>query len=102
MSQSYSCAACREEMTSHHLLVSKAFQGRNGRAFLFAAPATNIRLGAVEERMLMTGLHSVCDVHCLGCSEIVGWKYEGAAEPSQQYKVGKFIFEHAKLFKEFS
>ena len=88
-------------MTSHHLLVSKAFNGRHGRAFLFAGPAENVILGPREERMLMTGLHTVCDVHCRGCSEVVGWKYEGAVEPSQQYKVGKFIFEKAKLHKEF-
>lgn len=34
----------------------------------------------------------MCDVSCV-CGSVVGWKYEGAEEESQRYKVGKFILE---------
>jgi DNA-directed RNA polymerase subunit N (RpoN/RPB10) len=25
--------------------------------------------------MLMTGLHTVCDIYCISCQSVVGWKY---------------------------
>jgi hypothetical protein len=55
------------------------------------------RLGSAEERVLITGLHRVADVHCLHCDKVVGWKYEKAREPSQKYKEGKFILEMASV-----
>lgn len=36
----------------------------------------------------------------MNCDELVGWKYEAASNPSQRYKIGKFIVERAKLQKE--
>lgn len=35
----------------------------------------NVSLGEKEERLMMTGLHSVADIFCIGCGSIVGWKY---------------------------
>jgi len=84
----------REEM------ISKAFQGHNGRAFLFNS-AVNVSLGPKEERYLLTGLHIVCDVHCVNCDSVVGWKYERAPNNGERYKVGKFIFEKRHLVQEF-
>ncbi len=55
-------------------LVSKAFQGRHGRAFLFGN-VINVTLGPKEDRVLTTGLHTVADIFCLGCDESVGWFY---------------------------
>ncbi|KAK4362890.1 hypothetical protein RND71_018131 [Anisodus tanguticus] len=75
------------------------FQGRNGRAFLFTH-VMNIVVGAKEDRTLMTGLHTVADVHCGDCNEVLGWKYERAYEPTQKYKEGKFILEKSKIVKE--
>ena len=43
--------------------------------------------------MLITGLHTVCDCHCITCNSVLGWKYEVAYEESQKYKEGKFILE---------
>ncbi|KHG21674.1 yippee-like protein [Gossypium arboreum] len=50
-----------------------------------------------EERMMMTGLHTVVDIFCVGCGSIVGWKYEAAHEKAQKYKEGKFILERFKV-----
>ncbi|KAL2547588.1 Protein yippee-like [Forsythia ovata] len=61
----------------HDDVISKAFQGRNGRAFLFSH-AMNIAVGPKEDRQLMTGLHTVADVYCSDCREVLGWKYERA------------------------
>lgn len=37
-------------------------------------------LGPKEERILMTGLHSVADIYCKECSTRLGWKYLEAFE----------------------
>lgn len=75
------------------------FQGRNGRAFLFSH-VMNITVGVKEDRQLITGLHTVADVYCGDCREVLGWKYERAYEPTQKYKEGKFILEKSKIVKE--
>ncbi len=49
--------------------------------------------------MLMSGLHTVSDVHCVRCDAIVGWRYDHAHHPSQKYKVGKFVVERTCLTK---
>ena len=35
----------------------------------------NVSTGEKEDRMMMTGLHTVVDIFCIGCGSIVGWKY---------------------------
>ncbi|CDP12212.1 unnamed protein product [Coffea canephora] len=95
----YSCCNCRNEVALHDDVISKAFQGRNGRAFLFSH-AMNVVVGPKEDRQLMTGLHTVADVYCNDCREVLGWKYERAYEETQKYKEGKFILEKSKIVKE--
>ncbi|PHT37720.1 Protein yippee-like, partial [Capsicum baccatum] len=68
------------------------FQCRHGRAYLFDR-VVNVTLGEKEERMMLTGMHTVVDIFCVGCGSIVGWKYEAAQEKGQKYKEGKFILE---------
>ncbi|OQU79113.1 LOW QUALITY PROTEIN: hypothetical protein SORBI_3008G097401 [Sorghum bicolor] len=93
------CCTCRNHVCLHDDIISKAFQGRNGRAFLFSH-AMNVVVGAKEDRQLMTGLHTVADIYCNDCREVLGWKYERAYEETQKYKEGKFIFEKSKIVKE--
>ncbi|KAH7538270.1 hypothetical protein FEM48_Zijuj03G0181800 [Ziziphus jujuba var. spinosa] len=102
----YSCCNCRNPVSLHDDIISKAFQtvtlfekGRNGRAFLFSH-AMNIVVGPKEDRHLLTGLHTVADIYCSDCREVLGWKYERAYEASQKYKEGKFILEKSKIVKE--
>jgi Yippee zinc-binding/DNA-binding /Mis18, centromere assembly len=59
----------------------------------------NVALGPREDRLLITGLHTVCDIHCTTCNSVLGWKYEVAYEESQKYKEGKYIIEKAKVMK---
>lgn len=79
--------------------MSKAFQGRHGRAYLFSKVA-NVSLGVKEDRLLITGLHTVCDIYCVSCSALLGWKYETAYEQSQKYKEGKAVLEKARMTRE--
>lgn len=124
----YTCGECRTHLTSHDEIISKSFHGRNGtmgisclifvlfiqsnivfpsniclfspgRAYLFDQ-CVNITIGPPEDRRLITGLHSVCDIFCKRCKTLIGWSYTKAYEPSQKYKEGKFIIEKIHLHME--
>eukprot|EP00210_Caulerpa_lentillifera_P004824 g4606.t1 len=95
----YSCSHCRAHVADHDEIVSKAFTGRHGRAYLFNN-AINVNTGVREDRFLNTGLHTVADIYCVSCNAVLGWKYELAFEASQKYKEGKFIIETARVMKE--
>jgi hypothetical protein len=92
----YACGTCRTHLTSHDDIISKSFHGRTGRAYLFDS-AVNVNMGPPADRLLITGLHSVCDIFCVRCRAIVGWTYLRAYEQSQQYKEGKFILEKSRV-----
>eukprot|EP01120_Amphizonella_sp_Union-15-10_P008111 TRINITY_DN2849_c0_g1_i6.p1 TRINITY_DN2849_c0_g1~~TRINITY_DN2849_c0_g1_i6.p1 ORF type:complete len:115 (+),score=9.78 TRINITY_DN2849_c0_g1_i6:63-407(+) len=95
----YSCTRCEAHLASYDDIVSKHFQGREGKAYLFRT-CVNVTHGKVEERSLRTGLHKVTDIYCNNCQEVLGWRYEVAYEDSQKYKVGKFILEKAKMKRD--
>lgn len=97
--RTYSCIHCRAHLASHDELISKSFQGSQGRAYLFNS-VVNIGCGPAEERYLLTGLHAVADIYCESCKTTLGWKYEHAFESSQKYKEGKYIIELAHMIKE--
>ena len=82
------CAACRTHLADNDAIISKAFQGRHGRAYLFA-DVINVNAGPTENRLLLTGLHVVADIYCNACDTRLGWKYVEAFEESQKYKEGK-------------
>ncbi|KAI4340938.1 hypothetical protein MLD38_025726 [Melastoma candidum] len=94
----YCCYRCRNPVSLHDDIISKTFQGRNGRVFLFSH-AVSVNVGPREDRNLLTGLHTIADISCVDCNEVLGWKYERAYEASQKYKEGKFILEKAKIVK---
>lgn len=73
--------------------------------------------GPREDRILMTGLHTVRDVYCTQCHLPLGWTYvrtlaagssvaspsplccvqDEAFEQSQKYKEGKFVIEKVRM-----
>lgn len=95
----YTCGECRTHLTSHDEIISKSFHGRHGRAYLFDQ-CVNYTVGTAEDRRLITGLHSVCDIFCKRCKTLIGWTYAKAYEPRQKYKEGKFIIEKINLHME--
>jgi hypothetical protein len=97
--QIYTCAQCRTHLTSHDDIISKSFHGRHGRAYLFDQ-CVNVTVGPAEDRELITGLHTVCDIFCKRCKNLVGWTYQKAYASSQKYKEGKFIIEKINLHLE--
>ncbi|EFX66563.1 hypothetical protein DAPPUDRAFT_116182 [Daphnia pulex] len=53
--RTYSCVHCRAHLANHDELISKSFQGSQGRAYLFNS-VMNVGCGPAEERVLLTGL----------------------------------------------
>ena len=35
----------------------------------------NVYTGKKEDRMMMTGVHTVFDIYCVKCGSYVGWRY---------------------------
>ncbi|KJE97526.1 yippee-like protein [Capsaspora owczarzaki ATCC 30864] len=93
------CATCHCHLACQDDLISKSFQGVHGRAYLFNT-VINFTTGPLEQRVLMTGSHTVADIFCSGCKTLLGWKYEETSQPSQRYKIGKFIIEKVRMVKE--
>ncbi|KAL4737389.1 yippee zinc-binding/DNA-binding /Mis18, centromere assembly-domain-containing protein [Aspergillus similis] len=105
------CSTCAAELCLTSQIISKGFTGRHGRAYLVSAEPTdnapscpgdslpNTLLQSPMSRNLVTGAHTVCDMECVFCGSILGWKYLNAEEQSQKYKVGKFILETSKVTK---
>ncbi|OEL21742.1 putative yippee-like protein [Dichanthelium oligosanthes] len=119
----FRCRRCRVDAASKDAIISRDFYGRTGRAYLFdhvlstfdpCLPAqtwllkpffcqyfsVNICLGPTEDRYLVTGLHTVNDIYCCCCQQILGWRYEKAYDQSQKYKEGKYILERARMVKD--
>ncbi|GJR96933.1 yippee-like protein [Tanacetum coccineum] len=66
--------------------------------YLLTSYKVNVTAGPIEERMMLSGLHTVTDIYCVCCGQSVGGKYETAHEQSQKYKEGKFVLERSVLF----
>ncbi|XP_004492429.1 protein yippee-like At3g08990 isoform X2 [Cicer arietinum] len=92
----YSCKFCHTHFARVDDIISKSFHCRYGKAYLFDK-VVNVIDGEIEERMMITGLHTVVDIFCVSCGSIVGWKYMFAYERTQKYKEGKFILERFKV-----
>ncbi len=92
----YSCKHCHVHLGVAEDIISKSFHCRHGKAYLFKK-VVNVSVGESEDRMMMTGVHTVADIFCVGCGSIVGWKYETAHEKSQKYKEGKSVLERFKV-----
>ncbi|KAK4755100.1 hypothetical protein SAY87_008857 [Trapa incisa] len=95
----FKCKFCKVDSASHNDIISKDFRGRFGRAYLFRN-VVNISLGPSEDRHLTSGLHTVNDIYCSSCQQIMGWRYEKAYEESEKYKEGLYILEKERMLKD--
>jgi len=76
--------------------IPQSFHSHHGPAYLFNH-AVNVTLGPPEERDMTTGRHVVRNLFCIGCSTVLGWRYEAAYEDAEKYKEGKYILERIQL-----
>ncbi|XP_071905267.1 protein yippee-like At5g53940 isoform X1 [Coffea arabica] len=72
--RTYKCKFCKTHLALAGDLVSRGFHSRRGKAYLFSN-AVNISVGPREDRMMLSGMHTVADIYCCRCGQIVGWKY---------------------------
>ncbi|CAA3009062.1 yippee-like [Olea europaea subsp. europaea] len=70
----YSCKYCKTHFALSDDIISKSFHCKYGSAYLFNK-VVNVTVGDKEDRVMMTGIHTVVDVFCVGCGSLVGWKY---------------------------
>ena len=70
----YRCKKCKVHIVENKSIVSKNFHGKSGKAYLFNR-LINIDCGAPEDKMLLTGLHTIKAVNCVKCKTIMGWTY---------------------------
>lgn len=45
---------------------------------MYCISRVNVGTGPSEQRVLLTGLHSVADIYCESCKTPLGWKYVSA------------------------
>ncbi|KAJ7572108.1 Yippee/Mis18, partial [Mycena floridula] len=92
----YGCSTCKTHLTTIHAMISRAFNGQHGRAYLFDG-VVNVIEGEPNDRPMTTGQHIVRDIYCRKCETTLGWKYVKAYETSQKYKEGKYMLERNLL-----
>ncbi|XP_058072419.1 protein yippee-like At5g53940 [Magnolia sinica] len=92
----YQCQFCRTHLAVADDLISRSFHCRRGKAYLFNK-VVNVSIGAQEERIMQSGMHTISDIFCCFCGQVVGWKYEAAHDKSQKYKEGKFVLERGRI-----
>ncbi|KAE8648019.1 protein yippee-like isoform X2 [Cucumis sativus] len=100
--QIYSCKFCRTHLALYDDIISKELGNKRSPSTadmgkLTSSIRVNVCLGKIEERLMMTGMHTVADIFCVGCGSMVGWKYETAHEKNQKYKEGKSVLERFKV-----
>ncbi|KAI9245745.1 yippee zinc-binding/DNA-binding /Mis18, centromere assembly-domain-containing protein [Sporodiniella umbellata] len=95
----FTCHVCHAHLLEQNSIISRNFQGQTGPAYL-VDQVINVKLGTKEERMMLTGIHTIADINCNQCQIRLGWKYLRALEEPQKYKEGKFIIEQSKVTKE--
>ena len=94
----HGCGNCGTHLTNYQNLISKAFTGTTGQAYLFNK-VINVSLGPPVEKNLRTGPHNISSIFCGDCMLEVGWKYNTAHYEREKYKEGRFILEKAKIRK---
>ncbi|KAE9620774.1 hypothetical protein Lal_00018954 [Lupinus albus] len=97
--RSYCCKFCKTHLALVDDLISLTFYCQRGKAYLFSN-VVNFTIGELEERSMISGLHTVADIYCCRCGQIIGWKYEIAHEKNQKYKEGKFVLERGRIVDE--
>ncbi|XP_073123030.1 protein yippee-like At5g53940 [Henckelia pumila] len=94
--EAYKCKSCKTHLALATDIVSRAFHTSRGQAYLFHT-VMNINVGDHEKRMMISGMHTVADISCCCCGQILGWKYEAVDHETQKYKEGKFVLERVSI-----
>ncbi|CCC68054.1 hypothetical protein NCAS_0A14960 [Naumovozyma castellii] len=88
----YGCRLCRTHLSSSTQIISRDYKGKLGNAYLMEN-LLNIVEGKQQEKVMVTGKYTICEIHCHLCKKVIGWKYLKSNASSQKFKVGKYIME---------
>ncbi|GLU22962.1 hypothetical protein SLE2022_389980 [Rubroshorea leprosula] len=93
----YRCRFCESHLALIDDVLSRSFTCSRGRALLFNK-VVNVTVGPQEERIMISGMHTVEDVFCCCCGQIIGWKYVTVHDKDQKkYKEGKIVLERWRI-----
>ncbi|KAK9706724.1 hypothetical protein RND81_07G147700 [Saponaria officinalis] len=97
----YRCKSCDNPLAFVDDVLSRSFSCSQGRAYLFEN-VVNVSVGKEENRLMLSGTHTVADVSCCGCGQLLGWKYMIASDKNQKYKEGKLVLERWRITEDLS
>ncbi|KAL9686171.1 hypothetical protein QQ045_023626 [Rhodiola kirilowii] len=86
----YACKHCQTHLALAKDLISEAFWCSHGIAYL-VENVDNVWTGEPETRKMTSGYHTVVDIFCVGCGDLMGWRYESVMNEENNYKIGRFI-----------
>ena len=84
-------------LPTHDEIISKSCQ-RHGRDYL-SNNVINVSQGPKEKRILITGLHTVCDIYCNDCHSVLEIRAGIRGEPKIQ-RGPKYIVEKLKMLND--
>uniref|UniRef100_A0A5B7BG10 Protein yippee-like n=1 Tax=Davidia involucrata TaxID=16924 RepID=A0A5B7BG10_DAVIN len=97
--RAYRCRYCDSPLALADDVISRSFNCSHGRAYLFNS-AVNVSVGPKEERLMLSGMHTVADIFCCCCGQLVGWKYLAAQDKAHKFKEGKFVLERWRIAED--
>lgn len=94
-----------ENVPSHYILqfMLSAYESVHYVLLLYWHRSVNVTLGEKEERAMLTGMHTVVDIFCVGCGSIVGWKYVSLLFTISRLCISSSLFissQHDMLYQQ--
>lgn len=85
------CAECMTPLLLNKDVLSSNYRIATGRAFLCVA-VRNVNVSEdISSATYTTGAYEVSEVECAVCHTALGVKYHSSFDPTNNYKVGKFL-----------
>mmetsp|Transcript_66834 Transcript_66834/g.175223 ORF Transcript_66834/g.175223 Transcript_66834/m.175223 type:complete len:288 (+) Transcript_66834:224-1087(+) len=93
----FSCLMCRSPIFKADDIVSSNYHAQTSPGYLLGAARSISISSELQTATYTTGQYTIQEVMCQRCSATLGVTYSAAAEPSNQYKVGKFLVGRDRL-----
>jgi len=93
----YRCAACGNLLFHANHILSSNYQAMNGPGYLTNSCDDVVISSTLHTVQYTSGKYTIQECSCNRCSNVVGVKYTGAADASNQYKVGNFLIDRTRL-----
>eukprot|EP00397_Hematodinium_sp_SG-2012_P019222 GEMP01019740.1.p1 GENE.GEMP01019740.1~~GEMP01019740.1.p1 ORF type:complete len:551 (-),score=106.78 GEMP01019740.1:820-2472(-) len=91
------CAECMTPLLLQSDVVSTNYRISTGRAYL-CSMARNVSISTlITHATYTTGVYKVAQVECAICSASLGVKYVGTLDPTNNYKIGKYLMGQSQI-----